>query len=387
MSKKILPYSRQSINSIDILKVNEVLKSDYLTTGPNVRLFEKAINTYCNSKFSIAATSATAALHIACMSLNLKKDDIVWTSAISFVASANCALYCEAKVDFIDIDLDTFNLSISHLEKKLKLAKKINKLPKILIPVHLGGQSCDMYKIYKLSKKYRFKIIEDASHAIGGTFNKSKVGSCKYSDITVFSFHPVKIITSGEGGVATTNSKLLAKKMKMYREHGIERDENLFFGKKHGPWHYQQKLLGFNYRMSDIHASLGLNQLKRISKFVKKRNQISNTYKKELKELPIDFQTNKSKNLSTFHLFIILVSKKLHLKFFNYLRENKIFINLHYIPIFLHPYHKKKKINLLEYKQSMDYYKRALSLPVYYDLSQKEQIKIIAIIKKFFKKK
>ena len=382
MLKSIIPYSKQYIDKNDIKNVAKVLRSKFLTTGPEVPIFEKLINKNCNSKYSIAVNSATSALHIACLALGLKKNDIVWTTPISFVASANCAKYCGAKVDFVDIDIDTFNLCPLKLEEKLKKTKK-KYLPKIVIPVHLGGQSCDMNKIYSLSKKYKFKIIEDASHAIGGKYRNNKVGNCKYSDVCVFSFHPVKIVTTGEGGIATTNSYNLAKKMKIYREHGLVREVKFFKGKSHGPWHYQQQELGFNYRMSDIHAALGISQLSKIDKFIKKRNKISTIYKKELRDLPIEFQKNKNNGLSTYHLFIILVPEKLHLKLFQFLRNKKIFINLHYIPIFLHPFF-KKNIKIKNFGSAINYYNRAISLPAYYSLKEIEQKKVILLIKNFF---
>jgi len=284
---KIIPYSRQYIDKSDVESVKKVLKSDYLTTGPQINKFENLVNKYCGSKYSVAFNSATSALHIACMALKLKKNDILWTSPISFVASANCGLYCGAKIDFVDIDIETFNISLYKLEKKLIQAKKNKKLPKALVVVHLGGLSCKMKEISKLSKKYRFKIIEDASHALGAIYNNSRVGSCKYSDITVFSFHPVKIITSAEGGVATTNQKRLADQMSILREHGIVREKSKFTERSHGKWFYQQQYLGFNYRLSDVHAALGINQLKKINLFVKRRNQIINTYKTKLKNFPI----------------------------------------------------------------------------------------------------
>ncbi len=381
--KKYLPYGRQSITNKDISSVKKILKSDFLTTGPTIKLFEKSLSKFCRSKFAVAVNSATSALHIACLSLGIKKGDIVWTSPISFVASANCAIYCGAKIDFVDIDINSFNISIENLKKKLILAKKGNKLPKVIIPVHLAGYSCEMKEIYSLSKKYGFKIIEDASHGIGGIYNKMKIGSCYYSDIAIFSFHPVKIITSGEGGVAMTNNKKLMEKMKLFREHGINKNFNT--NKK--PWYYQQQDLGFNYRMSDIHAALGLSQLKKINKFIKRRNLISKYYKSKLKNLPITFQETKKNIYSTFHLFLILVPKLLHLDIFKFLRKHKILINLHYIPIFLHPFYSKKNLfKIKDYPNSINYYNRAISLPIFYDLKKKDQDKVINLIQKYFKK-
>ena len=385
MNKNIIPYGRQSIDNRDIKNVVNVLKSDFLTSGPIVEKFEKEIRKYCNSKFSVSANSATSALHIACLALGLSKGDILWTTPITFVASANCALYCNAKVDFVDIDSKTFNLSVSNLEKKLISAKKKGKLPKILIPTHLGGQSCEMDKIKDLSKKDHFNIIEDASHALGGRYKKRKVGNCKYSDITVFSFHPIKSITTAEGGMALTNNKKLADKMKIYREHGIVRGHKNLKGKIKGPWVYQQQVLGYNYRLSDVHAALGIGQLKRLNKFLIKRNQISLLYKEKLKELPIRFQENQANIYSAKHLFIILVNKKTHLELFKYLRAKKILVNIHYIPIFLHPYFKSQNFKKENFKNSMNYYSSAISLPIHYVLTRKQQLYVISTIKNFYK--
>ena len=385
MNKNIILYGRQSIDNRDIKNVVNVLKSDFLTSGPTVKKFEKEIRKYSNSKFSVSANSATSALHIACLALGLSKGDILWTTPITFVASANCALYCNAKVDFVDIDSKTFNLSASSLEKKLISAKKKGKLPKILIPTHLAGQSCEMDKIKYLSKKYHFKIIEDASHALGGKYKKEKVGNCKYSDITIFSFHPIKSITTAEGGIALTNNKYLAEKMKMYREHGIVRERKNFKGKIDGPWVYQQQVLGYNYRLSDVHAALGIGQLKRLNKFLIKRNQISLLYKEKLKELPIRFQENQANIYSAKHLFIILVNKKTHLELFKYLRAKKILVNIHYIPIFLHPYFKSQNFKKENFKNSMNYYRSAISLPIHYVLTRKQQLYVISTIKNFYK--
>ena len=383
--KNLIPYSRQYIDAKDIKAVSKVLKSDFLTSGPQVNNFEKKLNNFCKSKYSVAVNSATSALHIACKALGLKQNDHVWTSSISFVASANCALYCGAKIDFIDIEKDTFNISISRLKNKLELAKKKNELPKIIIPVHLGGLSSEMSEIYSLSKKYKFKIIEDASHALGGKYKKLPIGSCKFSDIAVFSFHPVKTITTGEGGAALTNNLELFQKMKSLREHGIERNRAKFRKKNNSLWYYEQQSLGFNYRMSDIHAVLGISQLSKISRFIKKRNFVSLRYEKELKKLPIEFQKKNKDSLSTKHLEIILVPSKIHKKLFEFLRKKKIFVNLHYIPLYRHPYF-KKKINHNSFKNSEMYYSRAISIPCYFGISKKEQDYVIKTIKVFFDK-
>lgn len=380
---KITTYSKQSIDKSDINSVINTLKSQYLTSGPKVVEFEKNIKRFVQSKYAVSANSATSALHMACLSLNLKKNDIVWTSSISFVASANCAIYCGSKIDFLDIDLETFNINTNKLKDKLKEAKKLKKLPKIIIVVHLGGLSCEMSEIYKLSKKYKFRIIEDASHALGSYYKNSPVGNCKYSDISIFSFHPVKISTTCEGGIATTNSKKLENKLKLFREHGIER-KNILIKKKQKkfPFFYNQKKLGYNYRLSDVHASLGISQLKKVRKFVKKRNLIRNYYEKALKNYPIKFQKISIDNYSSHHLAIILVNKDIRNKLINFLLKKGIKTNIHYIPIFYHSFHYKSKH--FKNKNSIKYYDTALSIPCYYDLSFKTISKIINLIKHFF---
>ena len=369
--RKQIPYGRQSISGDDIKNVNRILKSDYLTQGPTIEKLERKISKFCKSKYSVAVNSATSALHISCLALGLKKNQILWTSPISFTASANCALHCGAKVDFIDIDLDTFNICPLKLEQKLKNTSK-KKRPSILVVVHLGGLSCDMIKIKKLSQKYKFKIIEDASHAIGSKQKNVPVGSCKYSDIAIFSFHPVKIITTGEGGVITTNQLKLYETLKLLREHGIQKNQSKIIGKVDGPWFYQQQNLGFNFRMSDIHAILGVSQIRKVKNFLKIRQKIAKLYIDKLSKHPIKFQKVNKDYFSSYHLFIIRVSKNIRLKLFNYLRKKKINVNLHYIPIYKHIFYKKKfnfKNNYL--KNSEEYYKSAISIPIYPGLKKK----------------
>lgn len=377
-------YSRQSINSADIKNVSRVLKSDYLTTGPKIEEFEKKINLFCGSKYSLVVNSATSALHLGCLALGLKKNDLVWTTPISFVATSNCALHCGAKIDFVDIDIDTFNISTKLLEIKLKKSKK---KPKIVIPVHLSGHPCDMEYIFFLKKKYGFFIIEDASHAIGSTYKKTKIGDCKFSDLCIFSFHPVKIITTGEGGCLLSNNYKLIAKANELRSHGILKEKltSKNRNKTFKPWYYQQNSLGFNFRMTDIQAALGLSQLKRIKNFIKKRNSIAQVYEKKLSGLPVIFQKLLDNSRSSRHLFIIRVPKKLHLKFFYYMNKNKIKVNLHYIPIYLHSYYRKFKFKNKLFVNSNNYYNTAVSLPNYYDLSFVSQNKIINLIKIFFK--
>jgi UDP-4-amino-4,6-dideoxy-N-acetyl-beta-L-altrosamine transaminase len=381
---KIIPYGRQNINQHDIEDVISVLNSDFLTQGPVVMAFEKELANFAKSKYAVAVNSATSALHIACLSLGLKKGDILWTSPISFVASSNCALYCGADVDFVDIDPLTYNMSTSELEKKLISAKKANRLPKIVIPVHLAGQSCDMEKIHSLGKKFGFKIIEDASHAIGGKYKGKNIGNCSYSDITIFSFHPVKIITTGEGGALLTNSETLCGKAQQLRSHGITRNPSEMSKPTDGPWYYEQIDLGFNYRMTDLQAALGISQLKRINLFIKKRHQIAALYDKLLASSKIILPFQHKDNNSSFHLYIIRIPSNSNLvrrELFERLRANGILVNLHYIPIYKHPYYQNKyKIKDSSFPQSEKYYAEAISLPIYYDLKESEVQKIVKIL-------
>jgi len=278
----MLPYSKQNIDEDDIKAVTDVLRSDYLTQGPVVTQLEKAVSGYCQTKYAVAVNSATSALHIACLALGVSKNDKVWTTPLSFVASSNCALYCGATIDFVDVELNTGNMDMAKLAEKLTLAKQENRLPKVIIPVHLCGLSCDMVALNKLAQTYHFKIIEDASHALGGTYDNSPIGGCSYSDITVFSFHAVKNITSGEGGMALTNSKELAQQMRLLSNHGITKDSSEFVNYPQGQWYYEQQTLGFNYRMSDIHAALGLSQLSKLDSFISSQKSAVSYYKKQL---------------------------------------------------------------------------------------------------------
>lgn len=379
----IIPYGKQDVNQDDIDAVIQVLKSDFITQGPQIPAFENALKQYTGAGHAIAVSSGTAALHIACLALDVGKEDIVWTSPISFVASSNCALYCGAKVDFVDIDQNTYNMCATELENKLKTAKRENKLPKVVIPVHLSGQSCDMKQIAKLAKEYDFKIIEDASHAVGGKYENRPIGCCQYSDITVFSFHPVKIITTAEGGMTLTNSSELAAKMDLYRTHGITRDENRMTEKSHGPWYYQQIELGFNYRMTDIQAALGLNQLKRIDDFVKIRNELAERYNDLLKTLPVTIPTQIKESYSARHLYIICLNNpSSHQIVFKKMRELGIGVNLHYIPIHMQPYYKKLGFKEKTFTKAENYYKRAISLPLYSKLTYEQQDRVVNALKK-----
>ena len=388
--QKIIQYGGHKIFKEDIDSVIKVLKSSFLTTGPKVDDFEKRISNYVGSKFSVAVNSATSALHVACKALDLDKGDYLWTSPNSFVASANCALYCGAKVDFVDIELKNYNIDLKKLKEKLIYAKKINKLPKIIVPVSYSGHSIEMKKLKTLSNIYKFKIIEDASHSLGATYLGKKVGGCQYSDITVFSFHPVKMITTGEGGIATTNNKSLSEKMKVFRSHGIIREKKFFKNKNNNITHYEQHELGFNYRLNDIQASLGISQLKKINLFLRERRKIKKYYDKYLKLHPLILPCEKKYAKSSWHLYPVLIDNKKSNKnkneFLEYLRKHNIFLNTHYIPIHTHPYYEKIGFKKTDFKNSVFFYNNAISLPIYVGLNIKDLKYIISIIFKFFKK-
>ncbi len=374
---KVIPYAKQYIDKEDIQAVVEILQSDWLTQGPTIEIFEKTIADYCGVKYAVAVNSATSALHIACLAAGLGTGDSLWTSPNTFVASANCALYCGAKVDFVDIDSQTYNISTSELEKKLVRAKELNRLPKIVIPVHFAGQSCDMEKIASLSKKYGFASIEDASHAIGGRYKNTKIGSCKYSDMTVLSFHPVKIITTGEGGMVLTNRRDLYENLILLRSHGITRNPDLMTETSHGPWYYQQIDLGFNYRMTEIQAALGVSQMSRLNEFLTRRHKIADRYNKMLENLPLILPWQHPDSYSAFHLYVIRLQldriKKSHRQVFEELRNKHINVNLHYIPVHTQPYYQKMGFKKGDFPMAEQYYQEAISIPMYYSLKDNEQ--------------
>jgi len=377
----MIPYGKQDITQQDIDAVVDVLKSDFLTQGPQVPAFEKSLTDFTGAKHALAVNSATSALHIACLALGLGQDDILWTTPITFVASSNCALYCGASVDFVDIDPATYNLCPVALEQKLKLAKQKNSLPKILVAVHLCGQPCDMEALAELSLKYGFKIIEDASHAIGGRYLNTVIGSCEYSDITVFSFHPVKIVTTAEGGAALTNNKTLAAKMALYRSHGITRDETLMEHSSDGAWYYEQVELGFNYRMTELQAALGVSQMKRLDDFVIARHQLAIRYYEKLAGLPITLPYQLPNTYSGLHLFVIRLNlneiTKTHKEVFDALRANGIGVNLHYIPVHLQPYYQKMGFKRGDYPHAEAYYTNAISIPMFHGMTLAEQDEVI----------
>lgn len=376
---KIIPYGRQSINSSDIDAVVEVLKSDYLTQGPMVPRFEQMVASHCGVEYAVAVNSATSALHIACLALGLGEGDWLWTSPNTFVASANCARYCGANVDFVDIDPRTYNLSVNHLAEKLMVAEKNGRLPKIVIPVHYAGQSCEMEAIGALGKKYGFRIIEDASHAIGGKYQKNFVGSCQYSDITVFSFHPVKIITTGEGGMAVTNDAALARRMQILRSHGITSNfEEMDARSTEEIWNYQQIELGFNYRMTDILAALGVSQMERLDEFVKLRHEIAARYNEALCQLPFILPSQHPDTYSSYHLYPIRVRGELtQRKVYDALLNVGINVNLHYISVYLQPYYEKLGFCRGHCPEAERYYQEAISLPIFPSLSIDAQQKVI----------
>lgn len=376
-----IPYGRQEITDDDITQVIEVLKSDFLAQGPVVPKFEKAIAEKFTARYVTLVNSATSALHIACLALEVQPGDLVWTVPNTFVASANCALYCGAAVDFVDIDATTKNMSLDLLHDKLIAAKKINRLPKVVIPVHLTGEPCDMATIKKLADEYGFKIIEDASHAIGGTYQGSLIGSCRYSDITVFSFHPVKIITSGEGGAAITSCPHLDQRLKLLRSHGITRDKALMTYPNDDSWYYEQIELGYNYRMTDIHAALGLSQLKRLDEYVGKRHEIADIYDHEFKDTQLQIPFRDPKNKSALHLYVVQVDSDHHNRIFHQLRKMNIGVNLHYIPVHTQPYYQKIGFSWGDFPNSEGYYQSAISLPIFPTLSKREQGYVIKKLK------
>jgi UDP-4-amino-4,6-dideoxy-N-acetyl-beta-L-altrosamine transaminase len=387
----MIPYARQEIIEDDIKEVEKILRSDFLTQGPTVPKFEQSVTNYCGASYAIAVNSATSALHIACLALDLGPGDLLWTSPNTFVASANCGRYCGAYIDFVDIDPKTYNISVEALSEKLIKAEKLGKLPKILIPVHFAGQPCDMYAIRELSKQYGFKIIEDASHAIGASYDNIKVGSCTHSDITVFSFHPVKIITTAEGGMALTNDKEIADKISRLRTHGITNDKKRMEERPINEiWNYQQIELGFNYRMNDIQAVLGLNQMKRLDEYVKRRHEIANYYDAKLKGLPLTTPWQSPIVYSSYHLYPILIkpnsishSQK---QVYNELRKNGILVNLHYTPVHRHPYYEKLGFNKNDFPISEKFHQEIISIPIYPKIQNQHLEYIVETLKKVITK-
>ncbi|MBA3596120.1 MAG: UDP-4-amino-4,6-dideoxy-N-acetyl-beta-L-altrosamine transaminase [Methylibium sp.] len=381
----MIPYGRQDIRQEDIDAVVEVLRSDYLTQGPAVPRFEAAVAQHCGVEHAIAANSATSALHIACLALDLGPGDWLWTSPITFVASANCGLYCGAQVDFVDIDPRTYNLCPQALERKLAEAQKKGRLPKVVVPVHLCGQPCDMRAIHVLAQRYGFKVVEDASHAIGGKYESAPVGNCRYSDITVFSFHPVKIITTAEGGMAVTNDPKLAERIGLLRSHGITRDPAHMTRESDGPWYYQQIDLGFNYRLTELQAALGLTQLERLDAYVARRHALSLRYDESLAALPLTLPWQHPDGASARHLYVVRLTLDRiavsHRQVFEALREQGIGVNLHYIPVHTQPYYERLGCVQGRYPEAERYYAEAISLPMYATLTEAQQDMVVEALR------
>lgn len=370
----MIPYGRQEITQADIDAVVEVLHSDFLTQGPMVPRFEQEIVRRCGAAHGVAVNSATSALHIACLALGLGPGDWLWTSPITFLASANCGLYCGAQVDFVDIDPRTYNMSIEALGAKLALAEREGRLPKVVVPVHLAGQSCDMRAIDALSKRYGFRIIEDASHAIGGKYHGEPVGNCRYSDITIFSFHPVKIVTTAEGGMAVTNDDALASRMDLLRSHGMTRRPELMTREPDGPWYYQQVALGFNYRMTDLQAALGVSQLTRLDQYVARRHALARLYDQKLASLPVTTPWQQPGTYSGLHLYIVRLhaqqARRSHRQVFEGMRKRGVGVNLHYIPVHTQPWYARMGFRAGDFPESERYYAEAISLPMYATLTE-----------------
>lgn len=387
----MIPYGKQEITQADIDAVVEVLKSDFLTQGPMVPKFEQAVASHVGAKHALAVNSATSALHIACLALGLGKGDWLWTSSVTFVASANCGLYSGAEVDFVDIDPQTYNLCPNAFKAKLEQAKKDNRLPKVVVAVHLCGQPCNMEAIAALAQEYGFKVIEDASHAIGGKYKDKFIGSGRYSDITVFSFHPVKIVTTAEGGMALTNDDGLAERMNLLRSHGITRDPDLMTHESHGPWYYQQVDLGFNYRMTELQAALGVSQVQRLDDFVSRRHELAKRYDRLLADLPVTLPWQHPDSYSGLHLYVIRLQldniNRSHREVFEALREQGIGVNLHYIPVHTHPYYCQMGFKDADFPQSMAYYREAISLPMFHGLTEQQQDRVVKVLTEILGKK
>jgi UDP-4-amino-4,6-dideoxy-N-acetyl-beta-L-altrosamine transaminase len=377
-----IPYGRQSIGEDDVRAVAEVLRSDFLTQGPAVPAFESAVAAYCGAAHAVAVSSATSALHLACLALGVGPGDSVWTSPITFVASANCARYCGAEVDFVDVDPVTWNLSVAALAERLERAARSGKLPKVVIPVHLGGAPCDMPAIADLARRYGFRVIEDASHAIGARCRGEPVGGCAHSDVSVFSFHPVKIITTGEGGMAVTNDPALARRMALLRSHGVTRDPAEMTEPPHGGWYYQQVALGFNYRMTDIQAALGRSQLAHLDEWIEARNRLADRYDRALAELPLVTPTRPEGGRSAFHLYVVLVKggASMRRQVYDHLREHGVGVNVHYIPVHLQPDYRRLGFEPGAFPEAERYYERALSLPMFPALTGAQQRRVMDLL-------
>lgn len=377
----MIPYGRQHISEHDIESVVAVLRSDFLTQGPAVPEFERAVAAYCEAKHAVAVNSATSALHVACMALGLGPGDLLWTSPNTFVASANCGRYCGADVDFVDIDPTTYNMSVQALNRKLIAARDAKRLPKIVVPVHFAGEPCMMKEIRSLADEFGFAIVEDASHAIGARYLDEPIGNGRYSDVTVFSFHPVKIVTTAEGGMAVTNSERLAASMRLLRSHGITRDIHAFEGDSAGGWDYQQISLGYNYRLTDLQSILGASQLRDIELFVQRRHEIARRYDDRLGDLPVVLPRRSHESRSALHLYPVRARSSDHRRvIYDGLRSAGIGVNVHYIPVHLQPYYRRLGFRAGDFPNAESYYAGAISLPIYFDLTDELQDRVIAAV-------
>lgn len=380
-----IPYARQSISADDIDAVADALRSEWLTQGPRIAQFEALMAAYCGVSHAVAVSSGTAALHLACLALDLGPGDRLWTSAVTFAASANCARYCGAEVDFVDIDPRTYNLSVAALEAKLAQAERTDRLPKVVVPVHFGGQSCDMAAIARLAARYGFRVVEDASHAVGAEYGGRKVGACEHAAIAVFSFHPVKVLTTGEGGLLTTNDEALARRLRLLRTHGITRDAAEMDAEADGPWYYQQVALGFNYRMTDIQAALGISQLQRLEQFLARRRALARRYDDALLGLPLETPYEDAQGRSAWHLYVIqldleacAVSRR---TVFERMRAAGVMVHVHYIPVHLHPYYRVLGFRRGDFPASERFYDRALTLPLFFGLSEADQDRVCSTLR------
>lgn len=381
----VVPYAHQSISEADIEAVTAVLRSDWLTQGPDIARFEGGVAAHCGARHAVAVSSGTAALHLACLALGLGPGDLLWTSANTFAASANCARYCGADVDFVDIDPRTYNISVPALEEKLARARLDGRLPKVLVPVHFGGQPCDMDSIGGLAARYGFRVVEDASHALGAQYRSNAVGSCRHSDIVVFSFHPVKILTTGEGGMLVTNNDALARRLRLLRTHGMTRDAFEMDGESEGPWYYQQVALGYNYRMTDIQAALGSSQMRRLDDFLARRRELARRYDDALDGLPLTTPAEDPSGKSAWHLYVIQldletvrVSRR---TVFERMRAGGVLVNVHYIPVHLHPYYRALGFEKGAFPASERFYGRAMSLPLFYGLCDSDQDRVCRMLR------
>ncbi len=380
-----IPYGRQDISAEDVEAVVQVLRSDWITQGPAIARFEEAVAEYCGVRYAVAVTSATAALHLSCLAAGLGPGDRLWTSPNTFVASANCGLYCGADVDFVDIDPHSYNLSVAALEEKLLEAQGRGRLPKLLVPVHLAGQSCEMEQIGVLARRYGVTVLEDASHGIGARYQGKPVGCCRFSDMAVFSFHPVKIITTGEGGMVVTNRQDLYERLIRLRTHGITRREDWLTEASHGPWYYQQLELGFNYRMTDIQAALGASQMGRLDEFVARRRGLARRYDELLQGLPLGLPVQGAEMESSWHLYVIRLQleklEKTHRQVFEGLRSAGIGVNLHYIPVHTQPFYRQRGFAWGDFPEAERYYGEAISLPLYFGLTESAQDRVVAVLR------